>query len=575
MLDRVLSSETFKRSVRARSLLAYLVEREQAGEAERLKGYTIAVDVFGRDQEFDSSTDAVVRVQAGRLRELLSQYYEGEGREDPMRIVLTRGCYVPTYEKSAGNGTMAVSPSAPETAEPDPAQSNEASRPAFPEEPPRADRSRGAVGVGQVRLLWAALIVIAVLLLVVLERTMLDGENSGAVFASNASVQGALAAEPTPSEALPTIRIVTDGDDPAVVRVARLLRTALASFETLDLIGGEYSQKDGPLPSDPDGFVLSVASSSPGGDILLELQSLGSGKVLINRRLSIMQTISDSLEKEVTGVVNAVAPANGAIYGYLKQNGLQSDLVNCLILNSAYYVEWTEHRHLAAYRCFERLIEARAQSPLVYAAVASLRTSAKVNGYVYPPDVDDQESLTLARHAVQLGPTTPYAYGTMGYLYSQRGESAEAVRWLGKAYELNTFDINMAAAYGYALVQFGKYSDGAKILQRAADVLCVHPPWWDFTLFLAELMVGDLDKAARAARVLETGKRPEYLAARLIAAHSRGDERRADKLAAEIADSFPGFASDPGHDLRKRHYPTDLIDRFIEALRRAGVGSAG
>jgi hypothetical protein len=556
-------------------LLAYLVEREQAGEAERLKGYTIAVDVFGRDQEFDSSTDAVVRVQAGRLRDLLSQYYEGEGREDPMRIVLTRGCYVPTYEKPAGHGTRAASPSAPETAEPDPAQLKEASRPDFPEEPRRADRSTAAVGVGQVRLLWAALMVIAVLLLVVLQRTMLDGESSGAVFASNASVQSALAAEPTPSEALPTIRIVTDGDDPAVARVARLLRTALASFETLDLIGGEYSQKDGPLASDPDSFVLSVASSSPGGDILLELQSLGSGKVLINRRLSIMQTISDSLEKEVTGVVNAIAPANGAIYGYLKQNGLQSDLVNCLILNSAYYVEWTEHRHLAAYRCFERLIQARAQSPLVYAAVASLRTSAKVNGYVYPPDVDDQDSLTLARHAVQLGPTTPYAYGTMGYLYSQRGDSAEAVRWLGKAYELNTFDISMAAAYGYALVQFGKYGDGAKILQRAADVLGVHPPWWDFTLFLAELMLGDIDKAARAARVLETGKRPEYLAARLIAAHFRGDERRADRLAAEIADSFPGFARDPGRDLRKQNYPTDLIDKFIEALRRAGIGSAG
>ena len=79
LLGRILSSETFKRSERARSLLAYLVEREQAGEADRLKGYAIAVDVFGRDEEFDSSTDAVVRVQAGRLRELLGHYYETEG----------------------------------------------------------------------------------------------------------------------------------------------------------------------------------------------------------------------------------------------------------------------------------------------------------------------------------------------------------------------------------------------------------------------------------------------------------------------------------------------------------------
>jgi hypothetical protein len=84
-LERILSSDTFKRSERARELLSYLVGREQVGEAERLKGYAIAVDVFGRDSEFDSSTDAVVRVQAGRLRELLAHYYAAEGRHDPIR----------------------------------------------------------------------------------------------------------------------------------------------------------------------------------------------------------------------------------------------------------------------------------------------------------------------------------------------------------------------------------------------------------------------------------------------------------------------------------------------------------
>src|SRR5262245_14998125 len=98
MLDRVLSSDTFKRSERARSLLAYLVDREQAGAAEKLKGYTIAGDVFGKDAAFDASTDALVRVQAGRLRELLSHYYESEGEADPIRIVVPRGAYVPAYE---------------------------------------------------------------------------------------------------------------------------------------------------------------------------------------------------------------------------------------------------------------------------------------------------------------------------------------------------------------------------------------------------------------------------------------------------------------------------------------------
>ncbi|TIX42653.1 MAG: hypothetical protein E5V36_13245, partial [Mesorhizobium sp.] len=100
-LERLLASETFGRSERARKLLRYLVEREQAGEADRLKGFSIAMDVFGKDGDFDPSTDAVVRVQAGRLRDLLQQYFANEGVAEPVRIAIPRGGYVPSYELNA------------------------------------------------------------------------------------------------------------------------------------------------------------------------------------------------------------------------------------------------------------------------------------------------------------------------------------------------------------------------------------------------------------------------------------------------------------------------------------------
>ena len=105
-LDRILASETFARSDRARTLLAYLVEKELAGEAERLKGFAIAIDVFGKTAGFDPSTDAVVRVQARRLRELLAQYYAGEGAAVPLRIVIARGGYMPSYERPGRPGSV-------------------------------------------------------------------------------------------------------------------------------------------------------------------------------------------------------------------------------------------------------------------------------------------------------------------------------------------------------------------------------------------------------------------------------------------------------------------------------------
>src|SRR5262245_59555809 len=172
MLERVLPSETFKRSERARSLLAYLVDREQAGDAEKLKGYAIAVDVFGKDAAFDASTDALVRVQAGRLRELLSHYYENEGEADPIRIIVPRGAYVPAYQAVSLPGEAVTTSTSgnfeqPAPASPDPDQADAEVIAAT------TDRSlaKRAAPIGQVRLLWGAFALIAALLVVVAYRS--------------------------------------------------------------------------------------------------------------------------------------------------------------------------------------------------------------------------------------------------------------------------------------------------------------------------------------------------------------------------------------------------------------------
>lgn len=97
-LRRVLSSRTFARSERLRSFLKFVVEMEQLGLAHQLKGYTIGIDVFSRSEGFDPGTDPLVRVQAGKLRRLLNQFYAEEGRDEALRIRIPLGGYVPIYE---------------------------------------------------------------------------------------------------------------------------------------------------------------------------------------------------------------------------------------------------------------------------------------------------------------------------------------------------------------------------------------------------------------------------------------------------------------------------------------------
>ena len=94
-LDRVLNSGAFQQSKRRQRFLKFIVTEALEGRGERLKGYTIAVEVFERPTTFDAAVDPVVRIEAGRLRDKLREYYEGEGQDDPVRIELPKGSYNP------------------------------------------------------------------------------------------------------------------------------------------------------------------------------------------------------------------------------------------------------------------------------------------------------------------------------------------------------------------------------------------------------------------------------------------------------------------------------------------------
>jgi TolB-like protein/tetratricopeptide (TPR) repeat protein len=100
-LQRVLQSEAFQQAGRASQFLRFIVEETLASRGDRLKGYTIAVEVFERPTDFDAQTDPLVRVEAGRLRRRLMEHYLADGIESPVRIELPRGRYTPTFRYAA------------------------------------------------------------------------------------------------------------------------------------------------------------------------------------------------------------------------------------------------------------------------------------------------------------------------------------------------------------------------------------------------------------------------------------------------------------------------------------------
>jgi TolB-like protein len=93
-LKRVLSSETFRKAPRLKRFLEYAVTALMSGQMP-LKEYTVGLEVFDRGASFDPSLNPIVRVEALRLRKRLSAYYATEGFENPYRIDLPKGGYVP------------------------------------------------------------------------------------------------------------------------------------------------------------------------------------------------------------------------------------------------------------------------------------------------------------------------------------------------------------------------------------------------------------------------------------------------------------------------------------------------
>ena len=96
-LERILSSKVFATAQRSQAFLRYVVERSLTDARPPLKEFSIAMDVFARGHDYDPSIDATVRVEAGRLRSRLREYYDLEGSGDPVAIDVPKGGYCPTF----------------------------------------------------------------------------------------------------------------------------------------------------------------------------------------------------------------------------------------------------------------------------------------------------------------------------------------------------------------------------------------------------------------------------------------------------------------------------------------------
>ena len=113
-LERLLQSPIFAQSDRLGRFLRFTVEHAIGGTQDLLKEYLIGAEVYDRKPPYHPSQDSIVRTEARRLRSKLKEYYEGEGKGDPIFIYFRPGSYVPVFRWRGNLDSPPLTPAAGE-----------------------------------------------------------------------------------------------------------------------------------------------------------------------------------------------------------------------------------------------------------------------------------------------------------------------------------------------------------------------------------------------------------------------------------------------------------------------------
>jgi hypothetical protein len=138
-VDAIIRSHSLRTSESLCRLLLYLAKQAIYHPDAQLKEYQIATEVYGRHSDFDPQADSIIRVQVGRLRLKLAEYYAAEGAADPIVVKIPKGSYHLTFEPRSFEAKPVEAQSA-------------ASRTGAPGLPPR--QAGGSVGVESILARW-------------------------------------------------------------------------------------------------------------------------------------------------------------------------------------------------------------------------------------------------------------------------------------------------------------------------------------------------------------------------------------------------------------------------------------
>jgi len=510
-VQRMMASDVFATSPQLAAFLLFVVEAVLRGHAERLKGYTIGVEVLRRDSNFDPQVDPIVRVEATRLRRTLERYYAGPGAEDPIDIDLPRGGYVPRMSWRTG----AAAPPTPQLPEIVLQPGN--GMPTLRVSP------FVIVGTADTRTIAAETL----------------GSRIAEVFALFEAVNVVLAARPaaTVASTIPPIRSDYRLDG------------------TIEYRGNGTVDVRFKLVDEGDATVIwsrafeRLADETASGD--------AERNIIVELTTALVQPF---------GVISANDRAKRLAAGVLDPRYVG------LLEGGDALRSFDPATHTRARAALERLTERDPNFAAGFSLLAALYGREYMSGLGARPDDTPplDRALKAARRGIELRPQSARAYHILFGILFYRGDTEAGIAAADTAISLNPYDILISAEFGGRLIYCGEIERGMGMLQHAEAPGMILPSWTHFSLFVGHYMRGDLAAARYHAGQLTNETYVYGQVARALIAFADGQTEEARRAKRAIYALNPAWRTDPRAEIGKLIMSPKVAERLVHDLLGSG-----
>jgi TolB-like protein/tetratricopeptide (TPR) repeat protein len=555
-LERILKSPDFDVPERAQRFLEYVVTETLSGRADRIKAYTIAVEVFGRDESFDPQSDPLVRIEAGRVRRGLERYYLTSGSSDPIVITIPKGGYVPAF-------SLRTAEERAELAEVKPGSYREL----LSQKKPLLALA-GIAAIVFVLSTWAAM------------HWLVIPRSAPPLSVSGPNIPKLLVETFQDVSATTESAVITNGLTEEVIG-------KLAHFKELVVVVLDPSRHDpSTLPAQADSAMTYLLT----GSVQVEGDAIRLSTRLVDRTDGSVLWANDydgsrkvgrllDIEADIAGdVATALGQPNGVIFESdatrtHKRPPEEWDAYACTLAYYSYRMVLDEPTHGSVKQCLERTVQrfpdyATAWALLSLIYIDELR-------FRYRPNPKEPSSLDqasdAARRAMALDSTNTRAIQARMLSLFFKGDVDAALKVGERGVALNPNDSELVGEYGMRLALSGEWSRGCAMIERAVERIPAPLGFDDLGLAVCSYMQGDYQQATFRVRKADLEKNPIYHFVAAAIYGELGDAAAAERERQWILTNASELLHDIRSELRLRLKTPRDQEHFLDGLKRAGL----